>query len=132
MQYARANEKVIYASLSQQRLWAYETGELIHLFIVGTGIPTRATKPGIFRIKSKIREAWSNVWQLRMPYWMGIYDVGRVENGFHALPINKRGGKLWAGLLGRPVSFGCIVLNDPDAAALYQWADMGTLVIIRN
>ena len=55
-----------------------------------------------------------------------------MENGFHALPINRRGGKLWAGLLGRPVSFGCIVLNDPDAATLFEWADMGTLVVIRR
>ena len=129
---ASAIGKVIYVSLSKQRVYAYQDGTLTHTFIVGTGLPDRATKPGNFRIKSKIREAWSNVWQLRMPYWMGIYDVGKVENGFHALPINRRGGKLWAGLLGRPASFGCIVLNDPDAAKLYEWADMGTLVIIRR
>ncbi len=127
-----ADGKVIYVSLSKQRVYAYQNGKLKYTFVVGTGLPTRATKPGNFRIKTKIREAWSNVWQLRMPYWMGIYDVGKVENGFHALPINRRGGKLWAGLLGKPVSFGCIVLNDPDAAILYQWADMGTLVVIRR
>jgi lipoprotein-anchoring transpeptidase ErfK/SrfK len=127
-----ADGKVIYVSLSKQRVYAYQNGKLKYTFVVGTGLSTRATKPGNFRIKTKIREAWSNVWQLRMPYWMGIYDVGKVENGFHALPINRRGGKLWAGLLGKPVSFGCIVLNDPDAAILYQWADMGTLVVIRR
>lgn len=129
---ASAKGKVIYVSLGKQRVYAYQDGKLIYTFIVGTGLPEKATKPGVFRIKTKIREAWSNVWQLRMPYWMGIYDVGKVENGFHALPINRRGGKLWARLLGKPVSFGCIVLNDPDAAKLYQFADMGTLVIIRS
>ncbi len=67
-----ADGKVIYVSLSKQRVYAYQNGRLKYTFVVGTGLPTRATKPGNFRIKTKIREAWSNVWQLRMPYWMGI------------------------------------------------------------
>lgn len=127
-----ANGKVIYISLGKQRMWAYQDGELVYKFVVSTGLANRATKPGTFRVQSKIPEAWSNIWQLRMPYWLGIYNVGRIENGIHALPINTRGVKLWAGLLGRPASFGCIILGDKDAVALYGWADMGTLVIIRN
>jgi lipoprotein-anchoring transpeptidase ErfK/SrfK len=123
--------KVIYISLGKQHMWAYQDGKQVFSFIASSGIPTRATKPGTFRVQSKIPEAWSNIWQLRMPYWLGIYNVGRVENGIHALPINTRGIKLWAGLLGRPASFGCIILNDKNAAALYNWADVGTLVVIR-
>jgi lipoprotein-anchoring transpeptidase ErfK/SrfK len=126
-----AQGKVIYISLGKQRMWAYQDGKLLYAFVVSSGIETRATKPGTFRVKSKIPEAWSNIWQLKMPYWLGIYNVGRIENGIHALPINRRGVKLWAGLLGRPASFGCIILNDKDAVSLYEWADLGTLVVIR-
>ncbi len=123
--------KVIYISLAKQHLWAYENGKLVYSFVASSGIPTRPTKPGTFRVLSKIPSAWSNIWQLTMPYWLGIYYVGRVENGIHALPINKRGVKLWAGLLGRPASFGCIILSTTNAATLYKWADIGTLVVIR-
>jgi lipoprotein-anchoring transpeptidase ErfK/SrfK len=123
--------KVIYISISQQHMWAYENGKQVYSFVVSTGISTRATKRGNFRVQSKIPKAWSNIWQLSMPNWLGIYNVGTVENGIHALPINRRGVKLWAGLLGRPASFGCIILNDVNAAKLYKWAAIGTLVVIR-
>lgn len=124
--------KVIYISIARQHMWVYENGKQVFSYVVSTGLPNRATKPGVFRVQSKIPEAWSSIWQLRMPSWLGIYNVGNVENGIHALPINRRGVKLWAGLLGRPASFGCIILNTKDAATLYSWADIGTLVIIRN
>ncbi|HEY3342859.1 MAG TPA: L,D-transpeptidase family protein [Anaerolineae bacterium] len=124
--------QVIYISLSKQHMWVYEDGKQVFSFVVSSGIATRATKPGNFRVQDRIPDAWSGIWQLSMPYWMGIYNVGRVENGIHALPINKRGVRLWAGLLGRPASFGCIILNTPDAKTLYNWVKVGALVVIRN
>lgn len=124
--------QVIYISLGKQRMWVYEDGKQVFSFIISSGIATRATKPGNFRVQDKIPNAWSGIWQLSMPYWLGIYNVGRIENGIHALPINTRGVKLWAGLLGRPASFGCIILNTPDAKKLYSWAKVGALVVIRN
>jgi lipoprotein-anchoring transpeptidase ErfK/SrfK len=65
-----------------------------------------------------------------MPYWLGIYWVGRIENGIHALPINADGTMLWDGYLGTPVSFGCIILSTENARTLYHWADIGTPVWI--
>ena len=124
--------QVIYISLGKQHMWVYENGKQVFSFVISSGIPTRATKPGNFRVQDRIPNAWSGIWQLSMPYWLGIYNVGRIENGIHALPINTRGVKLWAGLLGRPASFGCIILNTPDAKKLYSWAKVGALVVIRN
>ena len=123
--------KNIFVSIAKQRAYAYEGDKLVYSFVISTALPQYGTKRGSFRIKTKQPEAYASRWQLRMPYWMGIYDAGSSENGFHALPINKRGQKLWAGLLGRPASFGCIILSTRDAAALYSWADMGTPVVIR-
>ena len=123
--------KVIYISIAKQHMWAYENGKQLYSFVVSTGISTRPTKPGNFRVQSRIPVAWSNIWQLSMPNWLGIYNVGTVENGIHSLPINRRGVKLWAGLLGRPASFGCIILNDANSKKLYAWANIGTVVIIR-
>ena len=36
------------------------------------------------------------------------------------------------GYLGRPVSYGCIVIGVDEAAALYDWAELGMLVVIRD
>jgi len=127
--------KVIYVSLSQQRLWAYDGDQLIFNFLVSTGLstpehPNRDTKPGVFRVKTKMPEAYASLWGLRMPFWMGIYDAGGLENGFHAMPI-QRNGRLVSWRVGTPGSFGCIVLNAAEAEALYAWAPLGTLVVIR-
>jgi lipoprotein-anchoring transpeptidase ErfK/SrfK len=37
---------------------------------------------------------------------------------------------LWAGVLGSPISYGCIVLGVEDAERLYNWAEVGTEVTI--
>jgi lipoprotein-anchoring transpeptidase ErfK/SrfK len=126
-----ARGKAIFVSIRQQRMYVYNAGKLVHKWPVSTGLPGRNTARGSFKIQSKYDEAWSSIWQLRMPYWLGIYDVGTYENGIHALPINRRGQKLWAGLLGSPASFGCVILSTENAATLYNWAAVGTPVIIR-
>ena len=53
------------------------------------------------------------------------------ENGIHALPIMSNGQTLWAGYLGTPISYGCIVLGTYEAKLLYDWAEMGTSVTIQ-
>ena len=122
--------KEIYVSLAKQRLWAYLDGMVITTFLISSGEETRGTKTGNFRVQSKYPEAWSDVWQLRMPYWMGIYNVGRVENGIHAMPLKKSGRQVrWP--VGIPASFGCVVANTTEAASLYRWAALGTPVYIR-
>ena len=126
-----AKGKAVFVSIRQQRMYVYNNGKLLHKWPVSTGLPCRNTARGNFKIQSKYEEAWSSIWQLRMPYWLGIYDVGTYENGIHALPINRRGQKLWAGLLGKPASFGCVILSTENAATLYRWAPMNMPVIIR-
>ena len=68
-----------------------------------------------------------------MPHFMGVYRTAPdFTNGIHGLPTLSSGVTLWAGYLGRPVSYGCIVLGLYEAETLFQWADLGTLVIIQD
>ena len=76
--------------------------------------------------------AYSRIWKLDMPYWMGIYYVQGIENGFHGLPYRPDGTKMWGGLLGRRASYGCIVLGTKQAKTLYNWAEIGTRVDIHR
>ncbi len=128
--------KVIYVSLSRQTMWAYDGDQLIFEYLVSTGLPTEEnpnhdTKPGVFRVKTKMPEAYARTWGLRMPYWMGIYDAGSLENGLHAMPY-RNNGRLVSWRVGSRGSFGCVVLKGDQMKRLYDWAELGTLVVIRN
>jgi hypothetical protein len=85
-----------------------------------------ATRVGSFAVQSKIDDAYGSTWDIWMPNWLGIYWAGGLENGIHALPILPNGGILWEGFLGRPISYGCVVLGTYESKLLYDWAEYGT------
>lgn len=124
-------EKRIVVDISDQRTYLYENDELVNEFIVSTGEPGRDTAIGEFEIQSKIPMAYASTWNLDMPFWLGIYWAGPLENGFHAVPtVRDTGVTMWDGYLGQRVSYGCIILSMEDAETLYNWAEMGTPVSI--
>jgi lipoprotein-anchoring transpeptidase ErfK/SrfK len=117
-------------SISEQHLSAFDNGQLVYSFVASTGMH-HATRVGNFSVLDKIPNAYGSTWNIWMPNWMGIYYAGGLENGIHALPILPNGNRLWAGLLGTPISFGCVVLGTNESLQLYNWADVGTPVEIR-
>ncbi len=130
---APALSKRILVSIKEQHVWAWEGDHLVFSLVASTGISTHPTRPGKYAIKTKLPMARSTGLNLDMPSWLGIYDAGSTENGFHGLPVNlANGNKLWGGFIGSPISYGCVVMRDSDAAALYDWAEIGTPVEIKN
>ena len=118
-------------SLSRQQCWVYRGSEVQHAWNCSTGHGQWRTRTGSFAVQSKIENAKSNVWRLDMPYWLGIYDVGRVENGIHGLPVDwDTGRKIWTQLIGQPATFGCAMLGDEDAETLFTLAYLGMPVHI--
>ena len=124
-------DKRILVDLSEQHLYAYEGDSLVYSFVASSGAGPTYTRTGEFQVQSKIPNAYGSVWDIWMPHWLGIYWAGGSENGIHALPIMSNGQTLWAGYLGRPISYGCIVLGSNEARLLYAWADLGTPVSIQ-
>jgi lipoprotein-anchoring transpeptidase ErfK/SrfK len=127
---ANASGKYILVSISEQRLYAYENGQVAFSFTASTGMGN-STRVGSFRVLDKIPNAYGANWNIWMPNWLGIYWSGTLENGIHALPILPGGARLWAGYLGTPISYGCVVLGVDEATQLYEWAVIGTPVEIR-
>ncbi len=127
-----ATSKAIVVDISDQRAYVYENGILRWTFVVSTGLPGSETWRGNFQIQNKIPNAYAATWDLQMPYWLGFYWAGSLQNGFHALPILHNGVRLWEGLLGRPASYGCVILSESDARLLYEWAEVGTPVTVRD
>jgi LysM repeat protein len=128
---ASADREII-VDVSEQRAYVYQNDQLLWVFVISTGIPGRETARGSFQIQNKIPMAYASTWNLQMPYWLGFYWAGTLQNGFHALPILSDGSRLWGGLLGRPASYGCVILSEADARTLYEWATVGTPVMVRD
>ena len=122
--------KYVLVDISDQHMYVYEGDGLIYSFVASTGM-NNATRIGTFAVQSKIPNAYGSTWNIWMPSWLGIYWSGGLENGIHALPILSNGATLWEGFLGRPVSYGCVVLGTYEAQVLYDWAEIGTPVEIQ-
>jgi hypothetical protein len=125
--------KRIEINLPEQTLRAYEDDEVVFEFTCSSGISSTPTIAGQFQVLFKEPEAYAQRWSLEMPYFMAVYYEGpEFANGIHELPITAGGHRLWAGYLGWPASYGCIILDVGDAEKLYDWAPVGTLVRIEG
>jgi len=109
--------------LSQQLLTAYEGRTPVHTTLVSTGLPGTPTPVGQFRIWVKFRYddmAGTDYYIEDVPYVMYFH----VGYGLH--------GVTWHGNFGHPMSHGCVNLPTSEAEWLFNWADVGTLVNIRE
>jgi lipoprotein-anchoring transpeptidase ErfK/SrfK len=126
--------KRIIVSISQQTTQVFENGELKWEWLTSTGIAASPTAPGIFQVQTHVDNAYAANWNLWMPNFMGIYrpvPTSDFMNGFHGFPTRDGSNLLWTNNLGGPVTYGCILLSNENAQALYNWAEEGVVVEIR-
>lgn len=127
-----ANKRIV-INLTRQRLLVYQDGNLIGQHVISTGIDRSPTQPGIFQVQTHDPNAYASVWDLYMPNFLGIYEAWPgFMNGIHGLPLLSNGRRMWANSLGRPASYGCIILGLEEAEWLYEWAETGVIVEIRE
>ncbi len=125
--------KRIVISLSRQRLMVFQDGAQIAQHVISTGINRSPTQPGVFQVRTHDKNAYASVWDLYMPNFLGIYEAWPgFMNGIHGLPTLSNGQRMWANSLGRPASYGCIILGLEEAKWLYNWAEDGVIVEIRE
>ncbi|MDA0245993.1 MAG: L,D-transpeptidase family protein [Chloroflexi bacterium] len=126
--------KRIVISIPQQRMWAYENGDLVWEWAISTGIATSPTSPGVYQVQTHEPTAYAGNWDLWMPYFMGIYRPvpgNDFMNGFHGFPTRNGSQLLWTNSLGTPVTYGCILVGDGQIELLYNWAEAGVVVEIQ-
>lgn len=125
--------KRIIIDISDQHLWAYENGAEVHSFVISTGIDRSPTQPGVFQVQEHSASVYQGMWDLTMPHFLSIYESWPgFFNGTHGLPTLSSGAILWRDVLGSPASYGCIILDLDDAEVLYNWAEDGVVVEIRE
>ncbi len=122
-------KKRIVITLASQNL-EYDLGpKTLGAYRISTGRPGHPTPVGTFAILDKKPRAWSNEAKLWMPWWMPFKGT---SYGIHELPEWPGGKKEGANHLGTPVSGGCVRLGIGPAKTLYDWAEVGTEVIIKK
>lgn len=107
--------------LSNQRLIAYEGETPVRWVTVSTGLPRTPTVTGRFKIYVKYRAAdmsGPGYYLRQVPYVMYFYR----GYGLH--------GTYWHNNFGQPMSHGCVNLPTPEAEWLFNWASVGTLVVV--
>lgn len=125
--------KRIVISITEQHMWVYQDGEEIGDYVISTGMAGSPTMPGIFQVQSHFVNAYASRWDLWMPNFLGIYEAAPgFLNGIHGLPLLSNGVRLWGSVLGQPASYGCVILDLESAEHLYEWAEDGVVVEIRE
>jgi lipoprotein-anchoring transpeptidase ErfK/SrfK len=120
--------KYIDVNLATQIMTIFDNGRLLDAFLISSGKPGMNTPQGTHQIYNKHPRPWSKQYGLYMPYWMAITSDGKY--GIHELPEWPGGYKEGQNHLGIPVSHGCMRLGIGPAETLYNWAEIGTPVII--
>jgi len=120
--------KYIDINLDAQIMSIFENGKIIDAFLISSGKKGMDTPKGEHPIYNKVPRAWSGAYALYMPYWMAITSTGKF--GIHELPEWPGGYKEGANHLGIPVSHGCVRLGVGSAEKVYNWAEIGTPVVV--
>lgn len=120
--------KYIDINLAQQVMTTFEDGRPINSYLVSSGKNGMNTPVGTHQIYNKHPRPWSNKYGLYMPNWMAITSDGAY--GIHELPEWPGGYKEGENHLGTPVSHGCVRLGVGPSRTVYDWAEIGTPVIV--
>lgn len=120
--------KYIDINIEAQVMTIFENGTLLDAYLVSSGLRGMDTPKGEYRIHNKAKRPWSKKYELYMPNWMAITSDGKY--GIHELPEWPGGYKEGASHLGLPVSHGCVRLGVGPAERVWDWADIGTPVVV--
>lgn len=127
----------IEVDLKAQRMYLY-VGENVHkTYRISSGKEYQ-TPTGKFTILNKVSLAYSNIYNVWMPYWMGFTYRADVNAtlGIHELPyVMTADGRQISRpreVIGSPYTGGCIALDVGAAHEVFQFADLGTPLTIYN
>jgi hypothetical protein len=122
--------RIVYSN-SQQRVWLIgEAEDIVDTYLVSgrEGVPD----PGVYEVFSKSEIAYAGHDGITMRYMVRFTRAeSGVAIGFHSIPNRASGEPLQTEeQLGEFHSAGCVRQSLGEAAALYEWAEEGTQVVV--
>lgn len=124
------NKKIV-VSRNEQMLYAYEGEKLFMEESISTGVELTPTPRGEFRIfrKTPTRYMQGPLPGISDKYW----DLPGVPWNLY---FTHQGaiihGTYWHNNFGTPSSNGCVNIHYKEAKKLYNWAELGTKVIVKD
>lgn len=111
--------KAIVVSTGDQRIYAYENGQLVRSHLVSTGTNVTPTVLGDYKVYVKLAAddmRGPDYFLPQVPWTMYFYQGYAIH------------GTYWHNAFGRPMSHGCVNLPVSEAEWFFQWAEVGTPV----
>ncbi len=117
--------KWIDVNLTAQTTTALEGDTVIKAVLASTGTAVHKTPVGSFAIRSKVASQ-----TMSGGYGADYYYLPGVPWVMYFFEENALHGAYWHTNFGHPMSHGCVNLAVEDAKWLYDWAEIGTPVIV--
>lgn len=129
----QAGNKRIEVNLANQHVYGYEGSTRIFDFVVSTG-KWAPTPRGTFTIQRKVRAQKMSGGNKAIGTYYYLPNVPFVMFFGNSKIPWSRGfsfhGTYWHNNFGTPMSHGCVNMKTPEAEQLFNWAPIGTPVII--
>lgn len=121
--------RVVYSN-SEQRVWWVDENELVVNSYPVSG-RRNTPSPGTYSVFSKSEKAWAGHDGITMNHMVRFARGTRLAIGFHSIPRYSNGRPMQTEAeLGSYRSAGCVRQRDDTAEALFNWAEVGTTVVV--
>jgi lipoprotein-anchoring transpeptidase ErfK/SrfK len=118
-------------SQSDQRVWLVAGDGSVERTYLVSGSRFDNLDPGSYRVQSKTRHATAFDASGTMEYFVRFATGYSEPIGFHSVPRDNTGAlEQTKAQLGTPLSAGCVRQWQPDAVALWDFAPVGTAVVV--
>ena len=126
-----SGRRVVY-DISDQQVWLVEADGSIARTHPVSGSRYDQVEPGVYEVYSTSRQATGWHGTETMEHMVRFTRGERAAIGFHSIPVSAETGEPVQTLaeLGTPLSDGCVRQAADDAAALFDFAPVGTAVVV--
>jgi peptidoglycan hydrolase-like protein with peptidoglycan-binding domain len=124
-------KRVVYYRAGQ-RVWAIDDNEHVVRSYLVSGSQFNNERPGVYQVYSKSEAATGWNLQADLPLMVRYLETERGAIGFHQIPIHVADGTPYQteAELGTRLSGGCQRQAPLDAIFMWEFADVGTTVIV--
>jgi lipoprotein-anchoring transpeptidase ErfK/SrfK len=121
--------RIVYA-INAQRVWLVGSDGVVARTYRVSGRLDRPL-PGEYAVYSRSRNTTSYTGDESMEYMVRFAHGEQAAIGFHDIPVNAAGNEVQTKeQLGEPLSAGCVRQSIEDAIALWNFAPVGTKVVV--
>ena len=122
--------KRVVFSEGRQRVWLVAAdGDVKRTYLVSGSLHDNLD-PGTYEVYSRSEQAWGIDDSGSMKYFVRFATGDNAAIGFHDIPIDDGARVQTVDQLGTPLSHGCIRQRRADAKVLWEFAPLGTTVVV--